>query len=344
MQLAGLVWGGVFKSYWYNYFRNYRQINCTLKNFGRKKNHLLTKDLISERIHHNVPFDEYFLFEFDKNNDEAYRRKFVSDIERVKIANSLNVPQNDIIFYDKEKTYEVFGEYYHRDILRINEVCNRSSFIQFVKKHNSFICKPIDGGCGKGIKILHLKSGDDVESVFTSLQKDYSGKCIIEELIIQNNLLSELHPTSVNTVRMPTIRFDDRVKIIHPFLRVGQGNSITDNAGSGGIICALDEITGEVIATSDEFGHSFIDHPNSGKRLIGFTVPHWEKAKMVVNELALMIPDNRYCSWDLALTQKGWVLVEANAKGQFVWQYATHKGFRNEIESILQEIKKDKPF
>ena len=159
---------------------------------------------------------------------------------------------------------------------------------------------------------------------------------IMEEVIKQNPEMARFHPESVNTVRIPTIRTGDRVRVVIPFMRTGRGSSIVDNAGAGGIICALDVEEGSIIAAADEHGNRYDKHPDTGEMLIGFKVPRWDEAKQMAVELAAVVPDNRYAGWDLALTENGWVLVEANARGQFVTQIATKKGFRKELESILK--------
>ena len=324
----------------YFYVRDIKTIKNTLKSFNHESNDKeIIRDMIDEKRLHKVPYDEYFLFDFDKCKDRKYRDSFVTDIERVEIANLLNNPQNEAIFYDKEKTYEKFGNYYLRDVLRIDSKEKYDDFLVFTKKHNAFICKPIDGGCGVGIKIINNVYKNSVKKLFNDILDDYNCKCIIEELIIQREDIKQLHPQSVNTVRMPTVYYsNEKIEVVHPFFRVGQGNSITDNAGSGGIICALDVNSGIVIATADEFGHKFAKHPDTGIELIGFKLPQWDQAVKLVQKLAKKVPDNRYCSWDLALTDKGWDLVEVNARGQFVWQYATKLGFKQEIESILAEL------
>lgn len=58
--------------------------------------------------------------------------------------------------------------------------------------------------------------------------------CILEVLIVQSSVMEKLHPNSVNTVRIPAFRENDGTLIVMPFLRVGVGNSVVDNAGAGG--------------------------------------------------------------------------------------------------------------
>ena len=331
------VGGAILNSYLYVYIRDYKRIRGILSTFKKNGTRRLIADMVNEHRLHKIPYNEYLLFDFDKLTNPKDREQFVNDNERIAFAEAMNLPSNDPIFYDKEITYKVFGKYYFRDVIRVNRECDISDFISFVTAHPRFICKPIDGGCGVGIKIINTTDIPSYQSLFDSLVDEYDGKCIAEELIVQAKVLEEFHPGSVNTVRMPTIRFDDRVDVVHPFFRTGQGKSITDNAGSGGIICPLDS-NGIVVAAADEFGNSFTIHPDTKKELIGFQMPRWDEAVELVKELALFVPTNRYCSWDLALTENGWALVEANAKGQFVWQYATHIGFREELKLIMKEL------
>lgn len=56
-------------------------------------------------------------------------------------------------------------------------------------------------------------------------------------------------------------------------------------------------------------------------------------------ELADVLPDNHYTGWDLALTDNGWVLQEANDRGTFIlFQITEKKGFKQEIEEIVHEL------
>ena len=170
--------------------------------------------------------------------------------------------------------------------------------------------------------------------------KGVFGGGIVEEVITQDLFMEQFHPDSVNTVRIPTIRLDDRTVIFHPFFRVGRGNAIVDNAGAGGIICALDAKDGTIIAAADEKGVTYIQHPETNVRLVGNTIPRWNEAIEFAKRLAEVVPTNRYTGWDIALTKDGWRLIEGNARGQFVAQIPLQYGFRTEIEGYLQEIKK----
>ena len=102
------------------------------------------------------------------------------------------------------------------------------------------------------------------EEYLAKLQQDYPYGFVLEELIRQCQEMAALHPESVNTVRIPTLRFDDHVQIVHPFLRVGRGKSVVDNGMSGGILCTIDPETGIVKNTADERGVHYVEIPESG--------------------------------------------------------------------------------
>ena len=160
------------------------------------------------------------------------------------------------------------------------------------------------------------------------------------EPVIKNcHEIASLHPQSLNTVRVVTVNMTNRVEIAFTYLRVGQNDSIIDNAASGGIVCELDIETGIVYATSDEQGNCYIIHPNSGKILLGYKVPQWGELKKMVSELAMVLPSNRYTGWDMALTDNGWILIEANARGQFIaHQMINTRGCRKQFDAYLSEL------
>lgn len=43
-----------------------------------------------------------------------------------------------------------------------------------------------------------------------------------------------------------------------------------------------------------------------------------------------LMPSHPYIGWDMALTEKGWVVIECNW-GQFINQYADHIGRKKEF-------------
>ena len=128
--------------------------------------------------------------------------------------------------------------------------------------------------------------------------------------------MSALHKESVNTVRVPAIICQGEVKIFHPFFRVGMGGAVVDNNGFGGIAASVDAETGIVYTRGlTKKGHWYIKHPDTNATIVGFQIPEWDALIELTKKLTFMVEGTRYIAWDFALTEKGWVVVEANALG-----------------------------
>lgn len=114
------------------------------------------------------------------------------------------------------------------------------------------IIKPLDGSFGKGIKIVSEADGNS-----ETLLKSYPKGFIAEEVIQQDERMAQLHPESVNTLRIHTLQNNGEVEIFHPYIRIGRGKSVVDNAGSGGVFTSCNPETGEVLTVVDESCHSY---------------------------------------------------------------------------------------
>lgn len=300
----------------------------------------LVKDMVRMNAYYGFDFDEYLCYRFAER-DMDDRRTFVADWEHLGYTCAMNNAANAGIYDNKWNTYQKYQRFYGRDILLCCSIADAPAFQAFTQKHTRFITKPLDASCGKGIQIFDREKFDGSdEAFFEMLLHTYQSSFVVEELIVQVTELEKLHPASVNTVRVPTIRTDDETLIIHPFLRIGQHGNHVDNAGAGGIMAAVDVETGRVFAAADEYGKVFDVHPDTNEQIVGYVIPRWEEAKKLVKELAQVVPDNRYTGWDIALTDHGWIMVEANRRGQFVWQIPMQKGFREEINCILSKLGK----
>jgi len=299
----------------------------------------LVKDMMHEAKTYMVGFDEYIMYHFE-NRDFEDRRTFIPSRERALYCERLNDPKNQMLFDDKGKTYEVFGKYFHRDLTEVvgwNEA-STEAFRAFTQKHPRFIIKPFNGGNGRGIKIVDSTELGGFEQMCQALKAEYPSGFVAEELIKQAKELAAVHPESVNTLRVFTVRFDDRVAFLPFAWRVGRGKACVDNGGSGGIFCACDD-DGVIYATCDEKGRSYDVHPDTKHPLIGFQVPRFEEAKELAKELAMVVPSNRYCGWDLALTEDGWVMQEGNWQGGVVaFQCPMQTGCRAQMDAIMEEL------
>ncbi len=273
----------------------------------------LERDMIYSLHRYGINFTEYFVHKYYALN--AIGREQINNLRlQYGFCELVNEPSLRELFDNKGLTYEKFRPFYKRELISVNSIEDFQIFEAFLVKHNSFIYKPLKGVCGRGIKIYK-----DIDVNHMSLFKDFlvNGSFVIEELIEQGEGMAVLHPQSINTLRIATFRIKDNVVIYGAAVRMGTGNSIVDNAGSGGIFCHVNHDYGFIDTDAKDYlNNRYVHHPDTGVRFIGFNIPHWEEAKELVTGMAKTIEGATIISWDLALSKKGWCMVEANDVGE----------------------------
>lgn len=299
----------------------------------------IVKNMRHAMVKYHWAFDEYFMYNFESLSHKE-RMEFIPEYEKNIFCARVNDPQKSAIFDSKWNTSKVFHKYYGREVIFLtnNASLGSEDFTKFVNRHKSFIVKPDSEASGRGINILKVC---DINDAIAQIKNNYGEtfkNLVFEELVDQDDRMGRFHENSVNTVRVRSFRFDDRVEILPCNMRIGQGGAIVDNTGKGGISIALDS-SGVAIAACDESGKHYEVHPDSNLPIVGFKVPDWDLLINLVKELAHVVPEVRYVGWDLALSKTGWVLIEGNDKSMFVGiQKTTQKGYRPEVLRILSEM------
>lgn len=273
----------------------------------------LERDMVYSLHRYGINFTEYFVHKYYNLN--VWGREQVNNLRLqygfCELVNQANLRE---LFDNKGLTYEKFKPFYKRDLITVYSSEDYTKYQDFIRKHSSFIYKPLKGVCGKGIRIYNdvLLEG---ESLFLELLQ--GGAFVIEELIVQGEQMALLHRESINTLRVATFRVGDEVKIYGAAIRMGTGNSIVDNAGAGGIYCHVNCEYGFVDTNArDYLSNKYVYHPDTGIRFIGFDIPQWEEAKQLVIDMAKTADGATVISWDLAYSIKGWCMVEANDVGE----------------------------
>jgi len=254
------------------------------------------------------------------------KHTFITAIECSKYYRLNNDKEQIKILDDKEEMLKFFGPYIGRDWCGQKYNNTREEYETFLSKNPKFILKPLNGSGGHGIK---LETCDSVpEGVYEYCKKH---NACIEELIIQHDSLSRLFPYSVNTIRI----FTYKSKVVGAVLRVGTGKSFLDNASSGGLFAPIDLSIGVVIdgAFTFEVTEKVITHPDTKIVFPGFVIPYWNECKKIVMEAAELVSGIPLVGWDVAVTNAGPVLIEANSEPEIpLLQIPAKTGIRNIIE------------
>jgi len=291
--------------------------------------------------------DMYFFCRFSDFSRSEYRqyhfqdhlfgrRAFVSYKECTRIFRQYNS-----VIMNKREVFLLLQEYYGRDCCLLDKTRyeNEQLLRSFTEKHPDFIAKAYDGSSGQGIARYEARHSDEWIPVFLDT---YSNGCLLEALIEQTPELAEIHPWSVNTLRVTTVNYGDHIEAIYPVMRFGTGHAYTDNRRGSSLLCAVDTISCKIFSAIDANGDDHITHPDTGVSIVGLFIPELQSAMNLAKGLAQFFPENVFTGFDFAHTKNGWILVEANTETRFtVWQIPYRKGFRRELSKIPKRCTKD---
>ncbi|WP_288527469.1 sugar-transfer associated ATP-grasp domain-containing protein [uncultured Eubacterium sp.] len=298
----------------------------------------IIKDMLFLKYSKNFThFNEYFMFDFEKKNKKQ-RADYVETTEYKSYFEPLKERIGTNILKDKYLAYKKLSEYYNRDCICVNSFEDYTCFFKFVCKHKEFLLKAEEGSLGAGIVKFNINNIDNKTAFFNVIQK---APCVLEELIVQSDEMSKFNPSSVNTVRFVMFtNADGVVSDIYAMLRTGIGDTIVDNASMGGIACAVDTETGKVISNGyTKLGEAFIEHPISHVKYYGYQIPKWQELKHICYKASKQIPEYKYIGWDMALTEHGWIVVEANSCPSInTIQMCLGHGLRDVLEQTVYKL------
>ena len=294
-------------------------------------------DMCHETLLHVTYYEEYKLYDFAHKSD-AERRAYLTDAVRNKICRKINAASEQAVVMDKYRTAQYFSDFYRRPFMLFDGDTSVSEFTDFASALGEVVAKPVDECAGRGVQLLTANSSEGWKSHYEVL-KTSKRRYIVEERIIQAEEMSRWSD-SVNTIRMNTLQYKGQVCGFTAFLRTGRLGSFVDNGAQGGLFASIDTETGAIITDAyDEQGCRYTSHPDSGMRYQSVQIPRWSELVEMTTTMAQRLSKVAYIGWDLALTNNGWVLVEAN-KGEFIAQQLTlGRGLRQEFLEAYQSLK-----
>lgn len=283
------------------------------------------------RFHCLIP--EYLRYDFMNRKDRD--RKYFLLRYHQKVRYGL-VRRGTPVHDRKAEQYKYLKEFLGREYIRVDE-CDYNALAEFVGKHKKVIFKPSLGSCGRDI-FAYEESENDLMRVYTEVAgKDF----LCEQYIVQHDKMNELQPSSVNTVRVVTLNYGDKVSIVATGFRIGDGESACDNRYRGGLTASVDPETGVVITGGYTFEREcFLVHPKTGVQIIGFEIPNWDKVIEITKKAARTLPQRPIYGWDVAVTPDGAVIIESNSgPGPSLNQIADQKPKGKEIMEFIANSK-----
>lgn len=319
---------------------NFKNFFKTIRNVHKKskKNSIfIFFDVIYCGLKYQAGYMDYELFEM-YNMNRFERSTVITRGINNEIINKYNDPQYMKIFNDKIKFNERFNEYLKRDWLELTGD-NLDEFEKFCEKHLEFIAKPTKESCGKGVELITVGK-QDCKKIYKKLFK--TKRILVEEVVKQCSELSKLHPTSINTLRVVTLKG----MVVTALLRIGNNGNHVDNFNHEGLCVPIDIEDGKIkYPAIDKKGNLYERHPSTEEEIIGFVVPRWDEVKEFCERAALEVPQVGYVGWDVCVTNDDICFIEANEfPGHDLYGLPPHRennmGLLPKFKEAMKEIEK----
>lgn len=311
-----------------------------------------------EKFYYTYGFDRV---EMTREKMEEYLVTFTTFMLRMNYLNSQNPYYDDfqgkmtcrVINQDKFYFYlflsrlgiptpKVFCFIKNKQILYVDEQFNidssltiRDQLRQLFSNDLEAFAKPSDGMLGQGAFKLKIKDSvvemDDVKHTLEDLiDAVLSADYLIQELIVQDEKMSALCPTSVNTIRMQTVM--DKDGNVIPFgsgVRIGRVGNYVDNWAKGGVFVGIDMETGrlkDMGILKPKYGTKVFEHPDTHVIFKDYPVPYYKEAEALAVKLHKMMYRSHSIGWDIAITAHGPVIIEGNDRWEISLIQAVHGG------------------
>lgn len=289
---------------------DYSQFFNVLKTVKKrtKKTYLgLFIDIVYSGIKYQAGYVDYLDFEL-YNVPHNKRNTFITrgvNNEYVKELNNLATMKQL-----KDKTYflKANPDLTKRSWINLKDV-SYEEYKDFASINTTVIAKPIDGVCGRGISKYDI-TNDSLKTNYDDMVANQ--RFLLEPYMIQHPSLMKLHPNSLNSLRIVTIRKNGETTIPFACLRCGNGK-VVDNLNSGGFAARINIDTGIIDSNGvGKYNTVAIAHPISGMAFKGLEIPHFKKAINLAIEASKRVPDLGYVGWNIAILEDGPIIIEGN--------------------------------
>jgi hypothetical protein len=318
---------------------NYGNFFKTINDVHTKsdKNRIITFfDIIYCGLKYQAGYVDYYQFQMYNMNSKERKTIITRGINNA-ICKKYNDPSAINKFEDKALFNKLFSKYMNREWFCLRD-STLDEFKDYLKGKNEVIVKPLSMSCGKGVEKIKV-SLEDAENIYNKLIEN--GQLLVEDVAIQNKVLSDLYPLSVNTLRIVTL---NKV-VVAAFLRIGNNGNIVDNFNHDGMVTTVDIDDGIIkYKAIDKKTNEYVIHPYTGKSIIGTKIPMWESVKQLCIEACDVVPEVGYIAWDVCLGEDKPFLIEGNDfPGHDLYQLPVHRkdnyGLLPRFEKAMKEGK-----
>lgn len=208
-----------------------------------------------------------------------------------------------------------------------------------------FFVKDATSCCGRGVAHVRVKNGswESDGSAFNLGDWDLRrGRIIVQEPIRNCEVLNDIYPYSLNTMRIVTVvnRETGEPELLFPgFIRIGCDKTKSiDNISAGGIGVGItvDGRLQKIGFRRPETGNVKCErHPLTGRAFDGIVLPGYNDACELVKQAHSYLPEVASIGWDVAFTPDGPYIIEGNDNWEISDPQLFAGGLRKRLEGLL---------
>nr|WP_316642695.1 sugar-transfer associated ATP-grasp domain-containing protein [uncultured Roseateles sp.] len=191
--------------------------------------------------------------------------------------------------------------------------------------------KPAHAGFGRGAYLLEqYRPNDDslllgqgqvmpVQGFVAGLKNPGQRGYLFQECLRPHPKLADLQCQRLSGLRVMTLKPRGAAAVIFRAVwKLPRRHNIIDNfesGSTGNLLAGVDLQTGQVLRVIQGYGldlKQLSAHPDSGLGFDGLRLPDWAALRATTLAAAELMPEFRFQHWDVALTERGPVLLEVN--------------------------------
>jgi len=356
------------KAFLYNLFLLFRYTIGTVKHYrcGVQKNFIIKKlELLGwwlkERDFNTMYYAMGLNLKGTNSRDFIGRREFLSIRNRVETALKKHYGCAGLDYDAVCKDKFVAGTYFEANgipcaenlaLIKDGRILRKGAepegLESFPNREGRFILKHITMEAGEGIHVLEINDKAilidgkpaDLREMSVLLRP---GIWLLQGFMQSHEAIRKVNSSALNTTRIVTMLDGGEPKYLAGFQAFAVNGESTDSWGRGSICVGID-IERECLLEDGFYNLSIKDksitakHPDTGIVFRDYHIPHLKAAAELCIKAHKLLYFNFIVGWDVAITDDGPVIIEANEKPGMNVVQCFDGGLRNRILSAAKQI------
>lgn len=367
--VSGLIEKSIIQEILFNIKKYFTILKELANNKNRSKLRELCK-MVWCKIAYDLNASLYAIYRLDEKNirqcSEYLSKKGMTSIQRkINPSRYIELVGNKLAFYKRcasnnIPTPDIIAILPAVDKHMLNDIPvieDKESLSALLSQHDydMLFFKTIDGTYGIGALSVNLKNGEVYNHYGTKMSLDdifpycsgYKKNFIVQEHLTPHKDLKSIMPgPALGTFRLITFLKNNKNELNIPYalMKIPSRGNIIDNfqhGESGNLLCGIDVANGKILNAwgKRKAGFTLLPierHPETKLEIRGIPVPFWNEIIDLVTRAAKVFPELKTLGWDVAITNKGLFVLEANSRYDIDLNQVTLKrGIKSDIPHLL---------